>query len=129
MGKNLRALFCSAFVLMTIAALVGCFPKEKPTAAATVQISDSVFLLDVRSADEFASGHLKGARLIPHTDIGSKIDGITTDKASEIYLYCRSGRRSNIARETLEKLGYTRIHDLGSMEKAAETTGLSVVTE
>lgn len=75
--------------------------------------------IDVRSADEFNSGHLPGAIHIVHTDIAGKIAAVTTDKNAEIQLYCRSGRRSGLAEAALKQLGYTNVHNAGAYEKLA----------
>ena len=134
MKKNHSLLFMPAIIVASAVMFSGCFSggnASKPgnAPAASVTITESDYLIDVRSADEYADGHLKGARLIPHTEIAEKIAGLTTDKAAAIYVYCRSGRRSGIARETLEKLGYAHVVNLGSKEEAAKRTGLPVVTD
>ena len=72
-------------------------------------------LLDVRTPDEYASGHVAQAILAPYDSIGEKIAQIAPDKAQKIYLYCRSGRRSGIATETLKSMGYTNVTDLGGL--------------
>lgn len=83
------------------------------------------FWIDVRSADEYQSGHVAEAVNIPYTEIGGRIGEVTEDKDAVIYVYCRSGRRSGIARETLMKVGYTNVINLGGLEdaqaKASET--------
>ena len=50
--------------------------------------------IDVRTADEFASGHVDGAAHIPYQEIVDRIGEVTDDRNELIYLYCRSGRRS-----------------------------------
>ena len=65
-------------------------PAEQP--AATLQ-SGGV-LLDVRSPEEFASGHLRGALNIPHDRIAEEIAAAVPDKTAQVILYCRSGRRA-----------------------------------
>ena len=84
-------------------------------------------LLDVRSAGEYASGHLEGAKNIPHQRIGEQIALVAGNKNTPIYIYCRSGRRVKIAMQTLEKLGYKNLHDYGSMENAAKKLDKAVV--
>lgn len=74
-------------------------------------------LIDVRTPEEFAAGHIPGAVNLPYDLIDSNssaLKGLSTE--SQILLYCRSGRRSAIARETLEKLGYHKVVDGGGME-------------
>lgn len=71
------------------------------------------FWIDVRGADEYNQAHVEGAVNIPHTEISEKIAGVTTNKDDEINLYCRSGRRAGIAKEALEKMGYTHVINHG----------------
>lgn len=72
--------------------------------------------IDVRTEQEYNAGHLKGAVLIPHQQIAQKIATVVKDKRQPIKLYCRSGRRAEIALRTLEQLGYTNVQNRGSFE-------------
>jgi phage shock protein E len=83
--------------------------------------SEKPLVLDVRTEAEWNNGHMEGAILIPYDLIGEKIGTISEDKSKPIYVYCRSGRRSQIAKETLEKLGYKDVVNLGSLEEAIKT--------
>jgi len=74
--------------------------------------------IDVRSPDEYASGHVEDAVNIPYTEIGARIGEVTEDKDAVIYVYCRSGRRSGIAKQTLLEAGYINVVNLGGMEEA-----------
>jgi len=84
-------------------------------------------IIDVRTETEWKSGHLEGAVLIPYEQIGEKIGPVAKDKTKRIYLYCRTGRRSNIANETLDKLGYKDVINLKTLENAAEVMKLKTV--
>ena len=72
-------------------------------------------VLDVREQDEFDEGHIPNAILIPYTEIDAKAEGILTDKDAQILVYCRSGRRSKIAAESLANLGYTNVKEFGGI--------------
>lgn len=72
-------------------------------------------ILDVREQDEFDAGHIPSAILIPYTEIENKAEEIIPDKNKQILVYCRSGRRSKIAAESLAKLGYTNIKEFGGI--------------
>lgn len=72
--------------------------------------------IDVRSAEEFAAGHLKGAINIPHTEIKQQITTIAADKNTNIALYCKSGRRAGIALDALTELGYSKVANHGGYE-------------
>lgn len=76
--------------------------------------------IDVRSAEEYASGHVEGASNIPYTEITARIGEITGDKDDLIYVYCRSGRRSGIAQQALREAGHTNVINLGGLEDARQ---------
>jgi len=57
----------------------------------------------------------RGAILLPYTEIESKAETLLPDKNKQILVYCRSGRRSKIAAESLVKLGYTDIKEFGGI--------------
>nr|WP_304335113.1 rhodanese-like domain-containing protein [Conchiformibius steedae] len=90
-------------------------PASTPTAASAVA-HKQVLLIDVRSPEEFATGHLDGAINIPHEQIAEQIARFTQDKNTEIQLYCRSGRRSGAALETLQGMGYKNLNNLGAYD-------------
>lgn len=73
-------------------------------------------LVDVRSPQEFAIGHIPGAVNIPVQDLERRM-GELPGKNRPIVLYCRSGARSSNAARLLESAGYTRVHDLGAMSR------------
>jgi rhodanese-related sulfurtransferase len=74
---------------------------------------DSVQLLDVRTVPEFQSGHIKGAVNIDFLKPKLFIEGVhQLDKEMPVYLYCRSGNRSNKAAKQLISLGFQEIYDL-----------------
>ena len=72
-------------------------------------------ILDTREQDEFDEGHIPGAILIPYTEIENKAEEMLPDKDAQILVYCRSGRRSKIAAESLAKLGYTNVKEFGGI--------------
>ena len=78
--------------------------------------SSDYILLDVRSLDEFASGHIPGAVLYPHDNISEQTcETILPNKKQRIFVYCRSGRRSKIAAQKLIDLKYTNIIEIGGI--------------
>lgn len=76
---------------------------------------DSYIILDVRTEEEYAQGHIPGAILIPDYEVEQKVEEILTDKDQMILVYCRSGRRSKNAAEILLELGYTDIREFGGI--------------
>lgn len=76
---------------------------------------DADVILDVRTEDEFETGHIQGAILIPDYQIEDTAESILPDKNAMILVYCRSGRRSKLASEALAKLGYTNVKEFGGI--------------
>lgn len=86
-------------------------------------------IIDVRSDKEFKGGHYPNAIHLDYKTIESTIDSLNLDKDAEIYVYCRSGRRSGIAKEILEKKGYTRVINginLKSLESRFKSNSASI---
>jgi phage shock protein E len=80
------------------------------------QRHNNVIWIDVRTKEEYDSGHLPGAIHIPYEQITDKISQLTQDKNTEIQLYCRSGRRSGIALESLTALGFSKVSNAGGYD-------------
>lgn len=76
---------------------------------------EGYIILDVREQEEFDTGHIPGAILIPYTEIEQNAEKLLPDKNKQILVYCRSGRRSKIAAENLAMLGYTDIKEFGGI--------------
>lgn len=73
-------------------------------------------IIDVRTPQEFASGHIAGAINIPHERIGTGVANLKgISKTSPVLLYCRSGNRSGLAKNALESLGYSQVVNGGSL--------------
>ena len=96
---NILAIFILSLALASCA-------QMKPARQAAMWI-------DVRTPNEYARGHIDKAVNIPYQDIGKRITEVTNDKNQKIVVYCASGHRAGIARETLLKLGYTDVTNAG----------------
>ena len=72
-------------------------------------------IIDARTEEEFAEGHIENAILIPEYEIAQRAEKELPDKEQLILVYCRSGRRSKIASEELVKLGYTNVKEFGGI--------------
>jgi len=82
-------------------------------------------IIDVRTLEEFQSAHLNKAINIEWQNILSIQNNI--NKTEKIYLYCRSGNRSQKATEILIDAGYVDVENLGSLEQASETLNLKII--
>lgn len=69
-------------------------------------------ILDVRTRDEYSSGHIDTALNLPHDELERRLDEIPGNKTSEIVVYCRSGKRARIAENILIEKGYQNVKDL-----------------
>ena len=117
--KKIISMLLSAFML------TGCAGAGKQTntyrqismdEAVTMMAEETGYIiLDVRRADEFATGHIPGAINVANESIGTNEIPELPDKKQLIMVYCRSGRRSKEAAEKLVKLGYTNIVEFGGI--------------
>lgn len=94
-------------------ALVALVTWSLPAFAATV-------IIDVRTPAEYATGHLDNAINIEYQLIGQQIASAGVTKNDQVILYCRSGRRSAIALETLRSLGFQSVSDYGTIDAARQ---------
>jgi len=111
-------------------------PKPATIEQIEKQLAEGTHLLDVRTKEEWAEGHLKGATLVPVTEddflekakaILEKRD-VNTDgsNSDEVVVYCRSGKRSAIAAKQLRAAGYT-VYDLNGGFTSWQAAGKPVV--
>jgi phage shock protein E len=73
-------------------------------------------LVDVRTPEEYAQGHLEGAVNIPVQELSQRMSEMGSPTTT-VVLYCRSGKRSRRAKEMLLQAGFTSVHDLGAMSR------------
>ena len=92
-------------------------------------ISNGAVLIDVRTAEEFAKGHINGAKNIYYVEIEQKISEVVSDKSKPIILYCSMAKRSTQALQKLIDLGYTKVYNLGSMDNYNAKPTLTFSTE
>ena len=78
-------------------------------------VNDGAFLVDVRSPDEYKSGHVKGSVNIPLDQIGKQIAKFKGK--TNIVVFCRSGMRSGQAKSILEQNGFTNVTNGGTWDK------------
>jgi len=87
-------------------------------AAPALAWAGDAYWIDVRTAEEYAAGHVSQAVNIPYEEITRRIGEVTTDQDALIYVYCRSGRRSGIAEEALREAGFSNVVNVGGLEEA-----------
>ena len=119
--KRWLPLFLTLLLLLTACGAAGTSPESGYTRisqeeAREMMDTQEVLVLDVREPDEYDSGHIPDAVLLP-------VGTITEDTAAEIIpekdatvlVYCRSGNRSKTAAQALADLGYTHIYEFGGI--------------
>ena len=109
-----------ALVGATALALTGC------ASADPIELTSDTVVIDVRTADEYAAGHLDGAVNLDLTsgELAAEIPALDAD--DEYVVYCKSGNRSAQATQLMEEAGLD-VTDAGSVQQAADATGLPIV--
>jgi len=111
-------------MLGCILLLSGCTAPQKAAeyikipAEEAKQVIDgdqSVFIVDVRTKEEYDQGHIPNAMLIPNTELKKQAAVSLPDKDVTILVYCRSGNRSKSASLELLQMGYTKVYDFGGI--------------
>ena len=110
-------------LLAALLCLTGCSAEEKtmyhqiPQEEAKQMMArdDGHIIVDVRRQDEYDSGHIPGAVLIPNESIGTEQPEQLPDMNQIILIYCRSGRRSKEAAQKLANMGYINIYEFGGI--------------
>lgn len=106
--------------------LIGCGKQKEDTEAAYQMISmeeakqimeeeEDIVILDVRTQEEYETGHIPGAICVPNESIGSDEIKELPDKEKKILVYCRSGNRSKQAAQKLADAGYKNILEFGGI--------------
>ncbi len=107
-------------LILLIAAGVWFFSMRSGSGVSSEQahelVKQGALLLDVRTENEFKSGHIEGATNISVGGLAQRMTELGA-KDRPIVVYCRSGARSARARKMLNAAGFTEVHDLGAMSR------------
>ena len=123
--KKVKGLIIMLLISLSLFGMTACDGEngkastyEQITAEQAKTIMDTekdYVIIDARTEEEFAEGHIENAILIPEYEIATRAEKELSDKEQLILVYCRSGRRSKIASEELVKLGYTNVKEFGGI--------------
>ena len=123
--KKVKGLIIMLLISLSLFGMTACDVEngkastyEQITAEQAKTIMDTekdYVIIDARTEEEFAEGHIENAILIPEYEIAERAEKELSDKEQLILVYCRSGRRSKIASEELVKLGYTNVKEFGGI--------------
>jgi rhodanese-related sulfurtransferase len=127
LGSARRSL--GAVVALTVLSLAplacGADATNDPQAAELV--SAGAVIIDVRTPEEFAAGHLDGAMLVDIKNPSFDAEIARLDTTASYIIYCRTGNRSAQAADRMRAIGIENITDLGSLENASAQTGVAIV--
>ena len=111
MRRLAPALFAFALAFQALAAGPGTI-EPKALVERIAWADTSLFVLDVRTGDEYAAGHVPGAVNIPHDELAARVAELEDARDRDIVVYCGTGRRAAQALEVLEKAGFKRLFHL-----------------
>ena len=126
MKKLIAVIFASTLALTSCGGSAGATDLGPAEFQAKAQEA-GVILLDVRTAGEFAAGHIEGAINIDIEGMTFESEGKTLDNTKTYAIYWQSGRRSRIAVETMNKAGFTKLFNLDEGIGSWQAAGLPVV--
>jgi rhodanese-related sulfurtransferase len=137
MNRLIASLLLPFFSSLLAIQAVSCQQPESGGAIKHVDVSSfqkmtrrsDVILLDVRTPQEFAEGHLSGARNLDFSSEGFAAALTGMDKSVAYMVYCKSGRRSAMAAEQMQEAGFTTITDLKGGITAWQSARLPVVRD
>jgi rhodanese-related sulfurtransferase len=110
--RNMPAAALLAFILV----LASCGGGGGDGSAAADDYRGALFV-DVRTPEEFAAGHVEGALLIPVDELEARIGELDEYRDQRVVLYCRTGRRSGIALDILNRQGFTAAENAGAFTR------------
>ena len=124
MKKIFKFLAASIVAVFAVAGLSACSSAEPMSA------NDFAAVIDVRTVEEWNSGHLEGAVLMGIADADFQQQLATLDPSADYYIYCRSGNRAGQAIQIMEQMGFTgTLVNGGAVANASNQLGLAIVTD
>lgn len=117
-----RLLAPLAVVAAVVFGVAACAPTAEP-----IEVASDTVVIDVRTPEEYAAGHLDGAVNldVQSPQFDALVGQLPTD--GEYVVYCRSGNRSAAAIDRMQALGFTSLVNAGGIDAAASATGLPIV--
>ena len=131
---NKKIILTVTVIILTAAVLAGCIQKTNKEQTEATQVNIGTYyqisqdeakrimdeerdyiIVDAREQSEYDEGHIQGAIVIPYTEIEQKAEELLPNKTQLILVYCRSGRRSKIAAQSLANMGYTNVKEFGGI--------------
>lgn len=111
MRKLLTILGSALLALPLLAGEIGLIDQEALLARMAQKDADLV-ILDVRTPEEYAAAHVPGAVNVSHDQVAARLPELSAYKSKDVVVYCRTGRRTNLALELLKANGFERLWHL-----------------
>lgn len=123
-SRIISHLLSGPLVMGALAVLLAACGASQPTykqisqdeAMKTMKDESGYLIVDVRTPEEFAEGHIPGAINVPNEEIGIEMPDALPDKDQLLLVYCRRGNRSKEASQKLADMGYTNVYEFGGIE-------------
>ena len=100
-------------LLLVAAAAVACDEPGRNISQAEllaeIEGGSPPFVLDVRTPEEFARGHVPGAVNVPHTELPQRLPDLELPQDRRVVVYCESGRRAGVAEASLREAGFSQV--------------------
>jgi phage shock protein E len=118
--------------LLVVVLLVACGPATGEGAtpifaaelARQIEAGTAPTILDVRTPEEYAAGHLPGAVNVPHDQLAARLPQLDLDPTKEVVVHCERGGRATAAEQVLDDAGFTNVRDLDGHMKGWREAGL-----
>ena len=117
----------SCFLIFSALGCSNAGPPPKKDVIAEALAVPGHLIVDVRSSDEFAGGHVDGAIHVPVSQVAERMPTIAPEKDQQIVLYCAVGGRAAKAESTLRSMGYTKILNAKTPDAVASAMGKDLV--
>lgn len=121
MNRPVRVLIAALISIFALGSLTACASNDK------VSLDGVTAIVDVRTAGEYAAGHLQNAINVD-VEAGTFSEQIQKlDKTGKYLIYCHSGRRAGIAVDKMKSLGFSDVINIGGIDAAVAATSLPIV--
>lgn len=125
--RTLRRAAIALAVIVTLGAASACSSATADGLSAAEALPAGTILIDVRTPAEFSEGHLDGAINVSVESPTFAAQVALLDPTADYLLYCRSGRRADVAMDFMADAGFVTMKNLGSVAQASQATGIRVV--
>ena len=123
--RGLTALIAASLLFAGLSALAADWPSTTPQALnQRIAAGHAPVVLDVRSREEFASGHIPGAVNVPVAELARRVGELAPYRGKEVVVHCEAGPRADMASRFLGRQGFSKLVELEGHMQAWRSAGL-----